>query len=883
MEGLDITAIRFTGVQGLPPLASEGGSLPLRDRLRVDGKFFASGTQRIRLHGVTYGPFVADADGIPFPSVPRMIRDFAEMRMLGINSIRTYHLPPEGLLRLAEKHEIGVFLDVPWSKHLCFLDSAGAEREARELVRQAAKRGRKHPCVLAYSIGNEIPSNIIRWHGARHVERFLAELRDVCKQADPEGLVTYANYPSTEYLDLSFLDFATFNVYLHDREAFRRYLLRLNHLIGDMPLLLGEVGLDTLRHGELAQARFLADQVRDALLFGVAGTFVFSWTDDWHTGGHSIQDWAFGITYADRLPKAACHALREVFESTPAALLSRTPRVSVVVCSYNGGRTLEQCLRSLLALDYPDYEIIVVDDGSTDNTREILARFPKVRAIHQPNLGLSAARNAGLQAATGEIIAYTDSDCFADPDWLTHLVYQFERTDAAAVGGPNLTPEDGWLTGCVAAAPGQPMQVLENDQVAEHIPGCNMAFRRGALVAINGFDPIYRKAGDDVDICWRLQQAGDWITFAPGAFVWHHRRQNPRAYFGQQAGYGEAEALLRFKHPAKFNGRGDGKWQGALYGNSLQGLRLSEALIYRGTFGTGLFQCIYQPAPAHWAMLPSTLEWHLLAVIVALAGFFWPWAWVGVAAMVVASFAVAGLQAAQARVSERYDGWGARLLVTWLCYAQPLVRSWWRYWTRLFAYRPPVAAPAAQGSPGKPLPLTGVQTLVYWSEAGLGRLELLKRVLVTLNEDRWGRTLDSGWSDWDLEIYCHPWTIVQVCTAEEDHGGKHLIRVRLGLRASTYLRTLGWGAVLAGIVAVGFQWWPAAVAVGTLMMGCLGVWWRGTYRAAHARALFDTAAHQLQYTPCASSAPRHRGAPHRKRRRSWFAKRNGEATKEARR
>src|SRR6476660_3229467 len=87
------------------------------------------------------------------------------------------------------------------------------------------------------------------------------------------------------------------------------------------------------------------------------------------------------------------------------------------------------------------------------------------------------------------IVAYTDSYCFADRDWLSHLVHQIVRTDAVAVGGPNITPEDGHLAACIAACPGQPTHVLESDQQAEHIPGCNMAFRREALELINGFDP----------------------------------------------------------------------------------------------------------------------------------------------------------------------------------------------------------------------------------------------------------------------------------------------------------------------------------------------------------------------------------------------------------
>jgi len=171
--------------------------------------------------------------------VERIIKDFDQMRDASINSIRTYHLPPEWFLGLADERGIGLFIDVPWPKHVCFLESPKGQEQARAAVRRAAKLGRDHPSVWAYSICNEIPSSIVRWHGAPRIERFLAELQDVAKQADPEGLVTYANYPPTEYLDLSFLDFATFNVYLHDRETFRRYLYRLQNLVGDKPLVLG--------------------------------------------------------------------------------------------------------------------------------------------------------------------------------------------------------------------------------------------------------------------------------------------------------------------------------------------------------------------------------------------------------------------------------------------------------------------------------------------------------------------------------------------------------------------------------------------------------------------------------------------------------------------
>jgi GT2 family glycosyltransferase len=822
-------------------------------RTRVVGKLLERGGRRFRVCGVTYGPFAPNHSSEPFPAPERVADDFARMRAIGINSVRTYHLPPEWFFRLADEHAMAVYVDVPWAKHVCFLDSAAARRDSRQAVREAAERGRAHACVLAYGIGNEVPPNIVRWLGTRRIERFLAELGDVARQADPSGLISYANYPSTEYLDLPFLDFATFNVYLHDRQTFRRYLLRLQNLVGDKPLLLGELGMDSMRHGEAEQADFLAGHLREVTLTGLAGAFTFSWTDEWFTGGHPIENWAFGITHRDRFPKASYHALREVFELSPVTFLPESPRVSVVVCTFNGGRTLEQCLRSLLALDYPDYEVIVVDDGSTDDTASILSRFSSVQVITQSNRGLSVARNVGLRAATGPIIAYTDSDCFAESQWLTQMVYQLQCTGAAAVGGPNLTPEDGWLASCVAASPGQPSHVLESDQVAEHIPGCNMAFRREALEAINGFDPRYRAAGDDVDVCWRLQQAGFWITFAPGAFVWHHRRQTLRAYLRQQVGYGEAEALLQFKHPHKFNGRGDGKWRGVLYGTCFQGLRLGRAIIYRGTFGSGLFQCLYQQRPAHWVMLPSTLEWHVGAVLVGMTGFFWPPAWILATVMLVLSLAVAALQGAQARLPPSHEGLLSRLLIAGLCYTQPLVRSWRRYRTRLLEHSPPRLSSSSSKINGRRLPLKGSLKLAYWSEDGCERAELLGVYIAYLLEQHWGTTIDSGWSDWDLEVHCHPWTLARIYTAQEDHGGgKQLIRVRYQLHFSPFAKSLSALVLGAGLIATGLH--PAyGGAVAVLLIGSLlGAWWRGASLAGLTASGLNGLASSLGLISCDS-------------------------------
>jgi glycosyltransferase involved in cell wall biosynthesis len=128
------------------------------------------------------------------------------------------------------------------------------------------------------------------------------------------------------------------------------------------------------------------------------------------------------------------------------------PTVSVIVCCYNAAATLDECLRSLAALDYPNYEVIVIDDGSTDGTHQIADQHP-VRCIRVPNGGLSKARNLGIETARGDIVAFIDSDAYADRDWLYYMVCALEEHDAS-VGGPNCPPTALWaVCGPIAGQP----------------------------------------------------------------------------------------------------------------------------------------------------------------------------------------------------------------------------------------------------------------------------------------------------------------------------------------------------------------------------------------------------------------------------------------------
>jgi O-antigen biosynthesis protein len=784
-------------------------------RPRVRGKFLSAGGKKLWVKGVTYGTFRPGDDGEQFRSPERVRKDFAAMASVGINAVRTYTPPPPWLLDEAAEHGLYVLAGLPWEQHVTFLDDRARVKSIQERVRRSVEAGRDHPAVLAYAIGNEIPAPIVRWHGRARVERFLERLYWTAKEADPDGLVTYVNYPSSEYLELPFLDLFAFNVYLETPEQLTSYLARLQNLAGDRPLLLAEVGLDSRRHGLEKQAESLSWQLSETFAAGCAGTFVFAWTDEWHRGGFDIDDWDFGLTDRERRPKPALRAVQAAYANAPFA--DRTwPRVSVVVCSYNGAKTIGRTCEGLLEVDYPDLEVIVVDDGSTDETAAIAGEFG-FRLIRTENQGLSAARNTGAEAATGEYVAYLDDDAWPDVHWLKYLVHTFEQGEFAAVGGPNIPPPDEpAVARCVASSPGGPIHVLFDDVRAEHVPGCNLAVRRSVLHGLGGFDPVFRVAGDDVDLCWRLQENELEIGFSPAAMVWHRRRNSIRGYLRQQRGYGRAEALLERKWPEKYNVGGHPTWAGRIYGPG-GSLRIGRPWrVYYGRWGQGLFQRLYQPTPGRAGALPLTPEWWLvLGALGALSVLAVAWLPLVVAACV---FILAlGLTISEAASGQRRSWIGARpsraarLVTIGLHLAQPLarlegriaygLRPWWR-----------------RGVSGLAAPIPRETTL--WSEEWRStedRLAQIERVFLACGI---APVRGGDFDRWDLDVRGGLLGGVRIRHAIEEHGGgRQLVRFRLVPRVSTFALLLSFVLLgLAALAALGNAW-IAAVPLGAAGLG----------------------------------------------------------------
>ena len=229
---------------------------------------------------------------------------------------------------------------------------------------------------------------------------------------------------------------------------------------------------------------------------------------------------------------------------TSRSLLEWQPTVSVVIPAYNAEATIAECIEALLAQDYPKglTEIVVVDNGSTDDTRVIASRYPVTIAIADDIRTSYAARNHGIACSNGEVIALTDSDCIPTPTWLSDLI--------APLADMNV----GASLGTVEAA--QPETLCEEftervqpfarpePRGLKTLLTINVALRRRTLEALGCFDERL-PTGGDVDLGWRLQERlGLTFADAPKAKVFHRHRRRFTDVFRQYRRYGLSEVLL---------------------------------------------------------------------------------------------------------------------------------------------------------------------------------------------------------------------------------------------------------------------------------------------------------------------------------------------------
>jgi hypothetical protein len=387
--------------------------------------------------------------------------------------------------------------------------------------------------------------------------------------------------------------------------------------------------------------------------------------------------------------------------------------------------------------------------------------------------------------------------------------------DWVGVGGPNIAPPgDGPIADCVANAPGGPVQVLVSDIEAAHVPGCNMAFRREALAAVDGFDIRYRAAGDDVDLCWRLQERGGRIGFHAGAMDWHHRRNSLAMFWNQQKGYGKAEALLEEKWPERYNALGHLSWGGQLYGRGFTlPLPAGRSSVYGGVWGSAAYQSLYAPAPMTLLALPLMPEWWYvvgaLTVLTAL-GFSWPplflfaplWLLALAAPLVQAALAAAR---ATFPVPARGAGerWQRYALVFFMHLQQPIARLIGRRRHGLTPWR-------RRGEPGESAPPAPSQ---LWSETWRTPESWVEAFESALRSHGYVVRRGGATDPWDLEIRGGLLGQLRARFAAEEHGGgRQLLRLQAANRAPTPVRALTWGcAGLAVAAALSAGWFAAAV------------------------------------------------------------------------
>ena len=251
------------------------------------------------------------------------------------------------------------------------------------------------------------------------------------------------------------------------------------------------------------------------------------------------------------------------------------PVVSVIVPAYNCASTIVQCIQSILSQSYSNpFELIVVDDGSTDTTAQQVKSFKNISYMYQQHTGPAVARNRGAKAARGEFVLFTDADCIADKKWIENIMRSFTKADIAGVAGSYGIANPG---NKLANAIHKEI-IFRHKNLMPQFPksfgSYNFGARKKVFDQLHGFDETYRCAsGEDNDLSYRMLKAHYKILFNPEALVYHfHPTQLLRYLTGQ------------FHH---------GFWRAKMYQNFPQMMKGDDYTFWKDIIEVPLVYCIF--------------------------------------------------------------------------------------------------------------------------------------------------------------------------------------------------------------------------------------------------------------------------------------------------
>lgn len=227
---------------------------------------------------------------------------------------------------------------------------------------------------------------------------------------------------------------------------------------------------------------------------------------------------------------------------------------SVIIPAYNAGRTIGKCLEALLdqSVTASSYEIIVVDDGSTDNTAKIVQRYESVCLLSQPRQGPAAARNLGVGQAGGEIFLFTDADCAPARTWIEETVKPFENPEIVGVKGAYQTRQKELIPRFVQIEYENKYDKMKKDRYIDFVDTYSAGYRRAVFEDCGGFDPVFSiAAGEDIEFSHRLAERGYKMVFAPRAIVYHQHPDSLSKYLRRKFNVGFWRVVRYQRYPRK--------------------------------------------------------------------------------------------------------------------------------------------------------------------------------------------------------------------------------------------------------------------------------------------------------------------------------------------